>query len=99
MLWYFAKLAFVLPLLALLIWGSLKLTRHMQNRLAQSGSSERAIKLVETSFLAPGIRLAVVEFHGREILLGCSKQGLTRLAEVEAREAKAAAPQALEQMR
>ena len=97
MLWYFAKLAFVLPLLALLIWGSLKLTRNLQNRLAQGGSSQRAIKLIETTFLAPGIRLAVVEFHGREILLGCSKQGLTRLAEVEGRRAEPAAAPTLDQ--
>lgn len=81
MLWYLAKLLVLLPLLALLIWGSLKLTRRMQSQLGQRQGDVQRIKLVETSFLAPGIRLAVVEFRGREILLGCSKQGLTRLAE------------------
>lgn len=82
MLWYLAKLLVLLPLLALLIWGSLKLTRRMQSQMGQRQGDMQRIKLVETSFLAPGIRLAVVEFRGREILLGCSKQGLTRLAEI-----------------
>lgn len=83
MLSYFLKLALILPLLVLLIWGSLKLTKMMQSRLVHNSGQGRGIKLVETSFLAPGIRLAVVEFNGREILLGCSRQGLTRLAESE----------------
>lgn len=81
MLTYFLKLALILPLLALMIWGSLKLAKYMQNKLAVQADEARGIKLVETAFVAPGIRLAVVEFRGREILLGCSKQGLTRLAE------------------
>lgn len=81
MLWYFAKLLLLLPLLVLLIWGSLRLSRMMQSRVGPDGSQEQRARLVETSFLGPGLRLAVVEFRGREILLGCSKQGLTRLAE------------------
>ena len=85
MLWYLAKLVLLLPLLGLLIWGSLKLTRTMQKRLETGGGNARtrSVRVVETSFLGPGLRLAVVEFRGREILLGCSKQGLTRLAECE----------------
>ena len=35
--------------------------------------------------LAPGIRLAVIEFHGREILVGSTRHGLTRLAEAPAK--------------
>lgn len=84
MLWYFAKLLLLIPLLALLIWGSLKLSRMMQARMGPEGSQEKRARLVETNFLGPGLRLAVVEFRGREILLGCSKQGLTRLAECPA---------------
>lgn len=86
MLWYLAKLLVLIPLLGLLIWGSLKLTRTMQKRLETGGTGtrERSVRVVETSFLGPGLRLAVIEFRGREILLGCSKQGLTRLAECEA---------------
>ena len=81
---YFLKLALLLPLLALMIWGSVKLAKLMQSRLAAPGGDPRGIKLVSTAFLAPGIRLAVVECRGREILLGCSRNGLTRLAESDA---------------
>ena len=34
---------------------------------------------------APTLKLAVLEFHGREILVSVSRQGLTRLAEAQAR--------------
>ena len=84
MLAYFLKLALLLPLLGLMIWGSLKLASRMQQHLtARQGGGERSVRLVETCFLGPGLRLAVVEFRGREILLGCSRQGLVRLAEAE----------------
>lgn len=80
---YLAKLAVMLPLLGLLIWGSLRLTRQMQQRLAGAGAGRagRRARVVETSFLSPGIRLAVIEFHGREILVAATRQGLTRLGE------------------
>ncbi|GMN01807.1 flagellar biosynthetic protein FliO [Erythrobacter sp. MTPC3] len=84
MIWYLAKMALLLPILGLLIWGSLKLTKMMQQRLSRGESNQRSIRLVETCFLGPGMRVAVIEFRGREILLGCTKQGLTRLGEVAA---------------
>lgn len=90
--WYLAKMLLLIPLLGLMIWGSLKLTQRLQRKLggAAAGQAPRA-RVVETTFLGPGLKLAVVEFQGREILLGCSRSGLTRLAEVPAtnREAEA----------
>ena len=86
MIWYVLKLALMLPLLGLLIWGSLWLTKRLQGRL-QTGERPRAARLVETTMLSPGVRLAVIEFHGREILVGSTRHGLTRLAEAEARPA------------
>ena len=83
MLLYVLKLLLLLPLLAGLIWGSLWLTRKMQTRMIAPGK-ERAARLVETTMLAPGMRLAVIEFRGREILVGATRQGLVRLAEAEA---------------
>ena len=83
MLWYVAKLLLLLPLLAGLIWGSLWLARKTQGTMAARSASKSA-RLVETTMLAPGMRLAVIEFHGREILVGASKNGLVRLAEAEA---------------
>ena len=90
MLEYFARLALLLPLMALLIWGSLRLTRYLQGRVVASNRSNGSLQLVETSLLAPGLKLAVVRFHERESLLGCSKQGLIRLGEADARLAEPA---------
>lgn len=79
MAWYLAKLALLLPLLALLIWGSLKFSRTMQQRLGAGGGPGRRIRLVESAFLGPGLRIAVVECRGREIVVGCSRNALTLL--------------------
>lgn len=84
---YFARLALLLPLLGGLIWGSLRLTRYLQTRMVGGmGAAGRHLELVETSLIAPGMKLAVVRFHDREVLLGASRQGLVRLAEAPARE-------------
>ncbi len=88
MIEYLLRLALLLPLLAGLIWGSLWLTRYMQARLAGTpgGGVGRHLQLIETSLIAPGMKLAVVRFHDREILLGCTRQGLVRLGEAQVRD-------------
>ena len=42
--------------------------------------------MIETTMLSPTLKLAVIEFHGREILVSVSRQGLVRLGEAPARE-------------
>lgn len=91
--WYLLKLVLMLPLIAGLIWGSLWLTKRIQARLLQPGR-EPAARLVETVMLSPGVKLAVVEFRGREILVGSTRHGLTRLAEAAARPAEPLAMEA-----
>ncbi len=86
MLWYLLKLAVVLPLIAGLAWASLKLARRMEKRFSPTGG-ERSVRIIETQWLGPGQRIAVLEFRGREILVSASKQGLVRLAELPARSA------------
>ena len=84
---YLLRLALLLPLLAGLIWGSLWLTRYVQTRLggqAAGAGGGRQLQLVETSIIAPGMKLAVVRFREREILLGCTRHGLVRLGEAPA---------------
>lgn len=84
---YLLRLALLLPLLGGLVWGSLWLTRYLQGRLVGSdgvGDGGRALRLVETRLVAPGLRLAVVRFHDREILVGASRSGLVRLGEASA---------------
>lgn len=86
MIWYVLKLIVVLPLIAALAWGGLRLARKMQDRIA-GPQGPKAVRIVETTMLSPTLKLAVIEFHGREILVSASRQGLTRLAEAPAREA------------
>ncbi len=87
MLWYIAKLLLLLPVIGAMIWGSLKLLQKMQARYGASATGQaKAVRIVETTMLSPTLKLAVLEFHGREILVSASRHGLTRLAEAPARE-------------
>jgi flagellar protein FliO/FliZ len=82
--WYVLKLLILLPLIGGMVWGSLKLSQVMQNRMRGRWAPPFG-QVVETLMLSPTIRLAVLEFHGREILVSTSRHGLTRLAEAPAR--------------
>jgi flagellar protein FliO/FliZ len=84
MLWYILKLVILLPLIGLLAWGCLKLAQKLQERAGAAGGS-KSVRIVETTMLSPTLKLAVIEFHGREILVSASRNGLTRLAEAPAR--------------
>ena len=100
--WYLLKLAVLLPLIGLGIWGSLKLVQRLQGRLgiAPGGTGsgrERSVRVVESLLLSPGQRLAVIEFHGREILVAASRNGFTRLAEVNRRPARDPQPWEMEE--
>lgn len=83
--WYLFKLLLLLPLMGALVWGSLKLAAKAQARFAPTPQGGRAVKVVETTMLSPTLKLAVIEFHGREILVSVSRHGLARLAEAPAR--------------
>jgi flagellar protein FliO/FliZ len=85
MILYVIKLLILLPIMGGLIWGSLKLAQKMQAKFGANPQGGKAIKIVETTMLSPTLKLAVLEFHGREILVSVSRQGVSRLAEAPAR--------------
>ena len=87
MFWYILKLLVILPLIGGMIWGSLKLAKRLQSRFGIPAGSSKSVKVVETAMLSPTLRLAVIEFHGREILVSTSRGGIVRLAEAPARAA------------
>jgi flagellar protein FliO/FliZ len=89
MLFYMLKLLILLPLIGALAWGSLKLAHRMQAKFGAAQGGSKAVRIIETTMLSPTLKLAVIEFHGREILVSASRQGLTRLAEAPAREGAA----------
>ncbi len=84
MAWYILKLVVLLPAIGLLAWGSLKLMHKLQAR-GPASPGARSVRVIETTMLSPTLKLAVIEFHGREILVSASRNGLTRLAEAPAR--------------
>ena len=85
MLWYLLKLLILLPLIALFIWAGLKLAQKMSARLGVAPAAGRSARVIETTMLSPTLKLAVIAFHDREILVSVSRQGLVRLAEAPAR--------------
>ncbi len=87
MIWYVVKLIVLLPLIAALAWGSLKLAQKAQAKLGVSQGGAKRFRIIETTMLSPGLKLAVIEFGGREILVSASRQGLTRLGDAPQREA------------
>lgn len=87
MIWYLVKLLVLLPLIGALVWGSLKLAQKTQARLTAAPGPTKRVRVVETTLLSPTLKLAVIEFAGREILVSASRSGLTRLAEAPSREA------------
>lgn len=87
MFWYVLKLLILLPAIGFLAWACLKLAQKWQAKVAgQTGG--KAVRVIETTMLSPTLKLAVLEFHGKEILVSVSRQGLTRLAEAPARPAQ-----------
>lgn len=93
MLEYILKLAIMLPVIGLLAWACLKLAKAMQDRIGAGGNGMagrgkagrgKSARIVETTMLSPSLKLAVIEFHGREILVSASRNGLTLLAEAPA---------------
>lgn len=85
MIWYVLKLVVLLPLIGGLAWASLKFARRMEGRFGR-GDGQRTVRVVESQMLSPTLRLAVLEFQGREILVSASKTGLVPLAEGPARQ-------------
>lgn len=84
MLWYILKLLVLLPLIGGLAYASLKFAKRMEGRFT-AGSGQKSVRIIETQMLSPTLRLAVLEFHGREILVSAGKNGIVRLAEAPAR--------------
>jgi flagellar protein FliO/FliZ len=87
-IWYVIKLIVLLPLIGAAAWGTLKLAQKLQTRMGAAPGTSRAVRVIETTMLSPTLKLAVIEFHGREILVSASRAGLTRLAEAPAREVR-----------
>jgi flagellar protein FliO/FliZ len=80
MLWYFIKLAVMLPMVAGMAYGALWLWRKYQPGML-GAQSERAIKIVETMPMGTFGKLAVVEFDGQRLLISVTRGQIEKIAE------------------
>jgi flagellar protein FliO/FliZ len=77
MMWsYILKLVVLLPLVCGLMIGSLYLWRRLEARLPGQ-ASDRMLAVKETMTVSPGLKLAVLEFEGRRLLVSVGRGGVT----------------------
>ncbi|MEI9850221.1 MAG: flagellar biosynthetic protein FliO [Sphingomonas sp.] len=83
MMWsYILKLVILLPLVCGLLIGCLYLWRKLEARLPKN-QGERMVQVRETMMLSPGLRLAVIDFEGRRLLVSVSRTGVTLVDRAE----------------
>lgn len=80
---YFLRLFLIVPLIGALAWGSLWLWKRVQIGLPMKPETDRPVHVIDAVPLGPNGKLLVVEFHGDRLLLGISRNGISRLASVE----------------
>ncbi|WP_431312135.1 flagellar biosynthetic protein FliO [Sphingomonas immobilis] len=73
---YILKLVVLLPLVCGLMIGALYLWRRLEARMPGQPAN-RQLKVTETMMISPTVRLAVLEFEGRKLLVSVSRQGVT----------------------
>ena len=76
MMWaYVLKLVILLPLVCGLMIGCLFLWRKFEARMPGQPAN-RLLKVTETMMISPTVRLAVVDFEGRKLLVSVSRTGV-----------------------
>lgn len=80
---YLLKLALLLPLVCGLLFLCLWAWRKLEARLPGTPAN-RMVAVRETMMVAPGLRLAVIEFEGRKLLVSVGRGGVTLIDKVDA---------------
>ncbi|WP_010161281.1 MULTISPECIES: flagellar biosynthetic protein FliO [unclassified Sphingomonas] len=76
MMWsYVLKLVILLPLVCGLMIGCLYLWRRLEARMPGQPAN-RLLKVTETMMISPTVRLAVLDFEGRRLLVSVSRTGV-----------------------
>lgn len=76
MLWtYILKLVILLPLVCGLMIGCLWLWRRLESRMPGKPAT-RLIAVKETMMISPGLRLAVLDFEGKRLLVSVGRGGV-----------------------
>jgi len=85
MLWsYVLKLVILLPLVCGLMIGCLYLWRKLEGRMPGKPAA-RLIAVRETMMISPGLRLAVLDFEGRRLLVSVGRGGVQLVDRAEGR--------------
>ena len=79
---YILKLVVLLPLVCGLMIGCLYLWRRLESRLPGQPAN-RMVAIKETMMLSPGLRLAVIEFEGRKLLVSVGRTGVSLIDRIE----------------
>lgn len=79
MTFYILKLVIMLPLIGLLIYGSLWLYRKYQPQTMMMRQNSNALNIVEVLPIGVNNKLAVVDFEGRKILLSVTRNGVAKI--------------------
>jgi len=84
MLWsYVLKLVILLPLVCGLMIGCLYLWRRLEGRMPGK-TTTRLVTVKETMMISPGLRLAVLDFEGRRLLVSVGRGGVSLVDKVDA---------------
>ncbi|WP_339691604.1 flagellar biosynthetic protein FliO [uncultured Parasphingorhabdus sp.] len=78
MTFYIVKLFIMVPMIGLLIYGSLWLYRKYQPQMMMRQNSN-LLNVVETVPMGVQSKLAVVDFGGRQILLAVTRNGIQKI--------------------
>jgi len=79
---YVLKLVVLLPLVCGLLVGCLYLWRRLEARMPGRPQA-RMIAVRETMMISPGLRLAVLDFEGRRLLVSVGRGGVQLVDRVE----------------
>ena len=84
MMWsYILKLVVLLPLVCGLMIGCLYLWRRLESRMPGKPTS-RMIAVKETMMISPGLRLAVIDFEGKRLLVSVGRGGVALIDKSDA---------------
>ena len=83
MMWsYILKLVVLLPLVCGLMIGCLYLWRRNETRMPGKPTN-RLIAVKETMMISPGLRLAVLDFEGKRLLVSVGRGGVNLIDKVD----------------
>lgn len=83
---YLLRLGVMLPLICAMIWGGLWLAKkyNLGGLNARAGNNRSIARLSETVFLTQGVKLAVVDFADKRLLIAVTRTGANLLSETAA---------------